>query len=210
MARLKSWGVPFAPSGRVWPVGGGAPRALAYTLADGTVVGNAATAFHAPRPGRWHAAVDLPCAPGQPVRAVAAGTVKGSAIGFVRLGAVVIDHGSFACIYAEIDLQSMAKAGIKPGSKVTAGQTIGFGALNDSGRSMLHFETWTPSKVPAGFTPWIQDNPPPSGLLDPTSLLLPLVTSGSTTASSPSSSDKGKLIAVVGLGAIAWWAWGRR
>ena len=173
---LKNWGVPFAPTvGRGWPVlpaGGASPnRAVPFTRADDTVAGNAATRFHAGRQDgvRWHAGVDLVCFPGDRVVAIAPGTVLGWIPGFVRLDAVVVDHGEVVCVYAEIQ---KSKADVAAGAKVRTGDLLGLGVLNDSGHSMLHFETWAPGHAPLAFVPWFVGSPPPVGLLDPTALLL--------------------------------------
>lgn len=173
---LQSWGVPFAaPAGRVWPVAHRTP-AVSYTLATGKIVGNPATAFHAPREGgkRHHAGVDLLCLPGDRVVAMEPGRVLGTIPGFVKLGAVVVEHPSCLAVYAEVALDSLARSGLKPGSAVAAGQTIAFGAINYEEHSMLHLETWAKGRAPKAYTPWWAGSTPPPGLLDPTRYLLAL------------------------------------
>ncbi len=200
-----NWGVPLAPStGRVWPVVGG-ERAVPFTRPDGGVQGNAATRFHASRDGRFHAAIDLPAAPGQSIVAMEPGVVVGQVPGFVRLGAVVVAHPQVVAVYAEIALDSLARSGLAPGSKVAAGQPIGVGALNDSGRSMLHLELWRPGFAPKGFVPWFTTNPPPPGLLDPTAYLLAL---RDGPAIAPSGGTSGASLApLAGIALIGYFAY---
>lgn len=190
---LKTWGVPFAPTfGERWPVApsSGANKTVSYTTADGAIVGNAATRFHASRENgkRWHAGLDLVASPGDPIVAVAAGKVLGQIPGFVRLGAVVVQHAAAVAVYAEIALDSLAASGLKPGDAVESGQRIGTGALNYEGHSMLHFELWELGHAPAAYTPWMQGSPPPAGLLDPTAFALELA-GASTSTSTPAPSD---------------------
>lgn len=198
---VKNWGVPFAPStGRVWPVVN-EPKTVPYTRSDGTVVGNAATAFHATRESatRHHAGIDLLCAPNDRVVAIDRGTVRGMIPGFVRLGAVVVDHPAFVAVYAEIALDALARAGLKTGDTVRAGQTIGFGVLNYEGHSMLHFETWDRAHPPAAYTPWHVSAPAaPAGLLDPTRMLLDLA-AGKVSTSSSSSGGGGIALAAAAV-----------
>jgi murein DD-endopeptidase MepM/ murein hydrolase activator NlpD len=196
----KNWGVPFAPAtGDVWPVVG-QPKIVPYTAADGAIVGNAGTAFHASREGgaRYHAGVDLVCAPGDAVVAMESGRVVGQIPGFVRLGAVAIAHPTVVAVYAEIALDSLAAAGLKPGDTVSAGQRIGTGAQNYAGRSMLHLELWAPGHAPAAYTPWYQTAPAaPLGLLDPTPYLLALAAGASADTGG---SHVGELFAAAAIG----------
>lgn len=165
------------PTGKRWPVQNG-NRAVSYTLATGTVVGNAATCFGASRENntRYHAGMDLVCDPGDKVVAMEAGKILGMIPGFVRLGAVVVAHASIVGVYAEIDLSSLTKAGLKAGDMVSAGQVIGFGAINYEGRSMLHTELWAPGHAPLAYTPWNKTAPAPTGLTDPSQYLISLST----------------------------------
>lgn len=175
---LKQWGVPMAPAtGQRWPVLNG-NRTVSYTLATGTIVGNGATRFGAEREGgiRFHAGMDLVCSPGDKIVAMEPGKVIGMISGFVRLGAVVIAHPSVIGVYAEIALDSLSRAGLKAGDSVSAGQVIGFGALNYEGRSMLHTELWAPGHAPPMYTPWLKSAPPPAGLYDPSEYLIKLST----------------------------------
>lgn len=212
MIDLKNWGVPFAPAfGQRWPVVpsvGVANRAVPYTGADGKVVGNAGTMFHASRENgkRWHAGVDLVCAPMDQVVAIASGRVVGWIPGFVRLDAVVVDHGSAIAVYAEIQ---KSKAEIVAGTAVAAGQLLGLGARNYAGRSMLHFEMWAKGHAPAAYTPWHQGSPAPAGLYDPTPVLIALAQGGSA-ASGGGGGGGGLLIGAAAVGVLAWMLKGRR
>jgi murein DD-endopeptidase MepM/ murein hydrolase activator NlpD len=168
---LKDWGVPFAtPTGRVWPVVGGA-RFVPYTTPSGTVNGNSATAFHASREGstRFHAGIDLQATPAHEIVAMEDGIVLGNVPGFVHLDAAVVQHASCVAVYAEISYSELTK-----GTRVHAGDLLGHGALNADGNSMLHLELWQLGFAPKGFVPWYSKNPPPAGLYDPTKYLLAL------------------------------------
>jgi len=203
---LKNWGVPFASStGRVWPVPE-ATKAVSYTLTTGKVVGNGATCFHASREDskRWHAGMDLPCFPGNRVVAMEDGIVMGMISGFVKLGAVVVMHAQCVAVYAEIDLNSLTKAGLKPGSSVIAGQLIGFGALNYEENSMLHLEIWSKSNPPKFYTPWYVGSPAPVGLMDPSMYLLNLSLGVAPQTESSVGSGSSKIIATTALAYVGY------
>jgi len=175
----KSFGVPFAkPTGKIWPVKNG-PKTVSYFLPSGTVVGNGATAFGAFRAStgsgdRIHAGNDLPAGPSNQIVAMEDGIILGNVGGYVSLDAVAVEHSDLVALYAEVALGSLAKAGLKAGSKVKAGQVIAFGSLNYDNNSMLHLELWQKGYAPKFFTPWYRGKSPPNGLLDPTEYLLAL------------------------------------
>lgn len=175
----RNLGVPFAaPTGVVWPVRDGA-RSVPYVTVSGKTVDCGPCAFGAPRHDaigdRRHAAIDLPVIPNQEIVATESGTVLGQIGGYVGLGTVVVEHPEVVIVYAEIALDSLARAGLKAGDHVQSGQTIGYGARNADGGIMLHFETWRRGFAPKFFTRWAGTNgPPPAGLLDPTMYLLTL------------------------------------
>lgn len=211
LPQLKSWGVPFAePVGIAWPVPA-RPKIVSYTTVDGHVVGNGATAFHASREGgtRFHAGMDLVCLPGDRVVAMEPGRVIGMIPGFVRLGAVVIEHSHAVGVYAEIALDSLARAGLKPGDTVKAGQLIGYGAINYEEHSMVHLELWDRAHAPKAYTPWRTSSPPPAGLLDPSLYLLTMATPGASVNVGGSPSAAGPvLVALAALAALT--IFGRR
>lgn len=216
MTALKNWGVPFAPAfGVRWPVvpAAGAPnKSVPYTTPDGKVVGNAGTMFHAAREGgkRWHAGVDLVASPGDAIVAIAPGKVLGQIPGYVRLGAVVVQHAATVAVYAEITLDALAAAGLKPGDAVAAGQTIGRGALNYAGRSMLHFELWAVGHAPKAYTPWYQTSPAPVGLFDPTMALIALASGAAPSGGGGGGGGVGLLIGAAAVGVLAWILKGKR
>lgn len=181
VAKPFSWGVPFAPeTAKVWPVVTKDPRgkAVPYLTESGTIVApggfdvSAERHFGARREGgaRRHAGVDLVIKPGDHVVACKDGVVLGTIYGFAGLDAVVIDHGDFIAVYAEVAPGSLKKAGLAKGSSVKAGDTVAYGASSSNG-TMLHLETWAPGHAPKAFTPW-RTGSTPAGLLDPTKILL--------------------------------------
>ncbi len=76
--------------------------------------------------GLWqlHDAVDLRCAAGDPIRAMADGTVTSASAKGLMGAAVTIDHGQG--VTAQYAGMAML-AGLRQGDPVEAGQTIGFG-----------------------------------------------------------------------------------
>lgn len=76
--------------------------------------------------GLWqlHDALDLRCSPGEPVLAMADGTVTQVSEKGLMGACVAIDHGQgIVAQYAGMELH----AGLRQGDPITAGQTIGFG-----------------------------------------------------------------------------------
>ena len=116
---------------------------------------------------RWHAGIDLTGAPGKAlvvapedatVVAVDRGWSSGSKAVFLRT-----DTGLFLVLGGVI-LGSSKEFGIKSGQRVQRGDSLGR-VLGSYG--MIHFETYVAEDRTEN-SPWWQDQPPPSGLLNPT------------------------------------------
>lgn len=190
--------VPFAPlppAGSHWPVRTRHPsaRLVSYMYQSPSgIVGRSGRMFLAGRTGkvggrtvgRWHAGVDLFSHVDDVAVACEAGTiVRFSHFYKARSGQdtykLLIEHeGSGIVInYGELRKDSLSRYGLKVGSRVEAGQPIGF--VSDT--AMLHFETYV-----AGTTDshrwWKSEKNPPRQLLNPTRYLLALAQAGGTTA----------------------------
>lgn len=194
--RPKSLGVPFAEgiARPVWPLQTRHPRrgVVSYRGVDGKVRGNWARRFGAHREGRKgkrdrnHAGIDLFGHPGDPVLAIAEGTV--TAVQKFHLGswAVFVDHGDVVVMYGEVAASSWKGLGVAVGTDVRAGQPIATVACmvrDKEGRCvshMLHLETYVPGT--RRNLRWYAGEDPPPALRDPTLLLLRAVQEPSTPA----------------------------
>lgn len=186
--------VPFAPlppAGSHWPVRTRHPsaRLVSYMYqAPSGIVGRSGRMFLAGRTGlvggkkvgRWHAGVDLFSHVNDVAVACEAGTiVRFSHFYKARSGQdtyklLIAHEGSGVVVnYGELRKDSLSHHGLKVGSRVEAGQPIGF--VSDT--SMLHFETYV-----AGTTDshrwWKSEKNPPRQLLNPTRYLLALANDG--------------------------------
>lgn len=175
--------VPFAQiRGRlVWPIATNDSRRgeVAYTDIHGDVHGNWARRFAAPRDGRKHAGIDLYGRNGDPVLAIADGTVVEVQSFHLGSDAILVEHDGAVVLYGEVESGSWDDFGIDIGSRVKAGDPIArIDCMVGSGAScsshMLHFETYVPGT--RGNEQWY-GSPPPE-LLDPTLLLLTAAPAG--------------------------------
>jgi murein DD-endopeptidase MepM/ murein hydrolase activator NlpD len=120
---------------------------------------------------RKHAGVDLIASQGAKVYAIKEGTIvnyyefTGPYMGLNTTYCIFVDHGDYVVNYAEVS--NMAE-GLSIGSRVMAGQHIGNVGLVSSS-AMLHFELYKPGTKEN--VSWPSNQPQPSALLDPTSLL---------------------------------------
>jgi len=169
--------VPFAPvPGRVaWPVLTSDDRVgqVGYVDVNGQSHGNTSRRFGANRDGHTHAGVDLYGYNGDPVVAIADGTVVATQTFHLGSHAILVDHGSFVALYGEVAPGSWDEFGVDVGSHVRAGEAIARiacmqGTANDCSSHMLHFETYRPGTTQN--QRWTGN--PPAALLDPTYLLL--------------------------------------
>jgi murein DD-endopeptidase MepM/ murein hydrolase activator NlpD len=163
-----------------WPIITADPRTLlvSYLTMDGKEIGNPSRRFLANRNqgARHHVGIDLFCQEGDDVVAAAAGRIVGFAhflnSGVEQTFQLLVDHGSVVINYGEVVDNSDQLFHWKRGDEVQAGQRIGrIGATK-----MLHFETYKP-----GVTQnqrWMVGGPRPSGLLNPTILLLRIAAKG--------------------------------
>ena len=81
--------------------------------------------------------IDLNCAPGATVSAVATGTVASVFTTPSGTKGVIVRHGAYMTVYAGLGTVSVGK-----GSKVTTKQTIGTVAKGDEGTSEFSFQVW--------------------------------------------------------------------
>ncbi len=130
--------------------------------------------FGASRDGgnRIHAGTDCGAFAGDRIIAMGPGEVLWPVSGYrigANLQAVAVRHEDADYIYAEIYVD------VKPGQKLEAGEPIGTVGKNGDGNAMLHLEAWEHGKCPKGFTPWINGQKPPAGLLDSQARLQGLV-----------------------------------
>jgi murein DD-endopeptidase MepM/ murein hydrolase activator NlpD len=176
--------VPFAPVPMgvcCWPIqnASGQNREVNYRQENGKHVGRRpGRRFLAKRAtgGRAHAAVDLYARFNDPVVACEDGTIVAFypfCCGRAKTSwALLVEHPGVVVNYGEVAPDSLAKAGLKKGSQVQAGQIIASVGRNPKGSSMLHFETWV--KGTTSNRQWIVGRPRPAGLLNPTKYLLAL------------------------------------
>lgn len=156
-----------------WPAPAG-PRLVARAetgvLRDEAPTGQTQRRFGASREGaRLHAGIDLPLPSGSPVVAMDDGIVLGILPGYVGLDAVAVDHPGLGVVVVYAEFARGAATIV--GARVRRGGALGQSAASAYG-SMLHVETWERSRPPAAFTAWPAAGPRPSGLLDPTRMLL--------------------------------------
>jgi len=177
--------VPFAAlkaddSATFWPVVTADKSALlvSYLTTGGQAVGRDSRRFLTARSGgaRHHVGIDLFCEEGDDVVAVAAGKIVGFAHFFNSGGQqtfqLLVNHESVVVNYGEVVDNSDQIFHWKRGDQVQAGQRIGrIGAT-----AMLHFETYLPG-VTQNQT-WMVGGQRPSGLLNPTRLLLRIAARG--------------------------------
>jgi murein DD-endopeptidase MepM/ murein hydrolase activator NlpD len=177
--------VPFADldaddSTIFWPVVTADPQALlvSYLTTAEKDLGNSSRRFLANRNrgARHHVGIDLFCAEGDDVVAIADGKIVGFAH-FLNSGGeqtfqLLVNHGSVAVNYGEVVDNSNQLFHWRIGDAVQAGQRIGrIGATK-----MLHFETYEPGVTHNQV--WMVGGQRPSGLLNPTQLLLRIASKG--------------------------------
>ncbi len=141
--------VPAAPAPRVspWAAGQGAGWVERLPLAAGRyrLVSPFGYRVHPIRGGRrFHYGVDLSAAPGEPVLAIAPGSIKASGTepGFGHW--VLVRHpGKALAFYGHLAAPTL----LGVGAKVSAGQAIGrVGSSGMSSGPHLHFEIWRPGQ----------------------------------------------------------------
>ncbi len=182
--------VPFAPDpppGSFWPIvtSHARSREVNYEAQDGSFVGgNRGRRFLADRSSgaRYHVGIDLFGNAGDPVVAITEGRI----VSFYPFccgdnktsWALFVDHDSVVVNYGEVAPDSLTRNNLTVGSRVRAGDVIGYVGVNPGGSSMIHFETYAPGTRTN--VPWRRSNARPAALRNPTSLLLWLLDNGRT------------------------------
>ncbi|MEY4507922.1 MAG: hypothetical protein RLZZ450_44 [Pseudomonadota bacterium] len=175
--------VPFAPApgpGSFWPIitSHRTGRSVSFLADDGTTVGQAGRRFFADRTSgnRHHAGVDLFANLDDRVVAIEDGQIV-SFFGFCcgehhTTFALLIAHAQLVVNYGELAPDSLSRAGLRIGSRVRAGDLVGFVGRNPEGSSMLHLETYVPGTQ--ANARWPRGAAAPASLFNPTSYLLHL------------------------------------
>ena len=182
--------VPFADlAGQpVWPIATNDSRKgqVAYTDESGEIHGNGARRFHAARDdGRWHNGVDLYSNAGDPVLAIADGTVVAAQTFHLGTDAILVEHDGMVALYGEVEPGSWKEFGVKVGARVAQGDPIArigcmVGTMADCDSHMLHFEAYAPGTRQN--KQWYGSSSPPPALRDPTLVLLAAAGSGANVA----------------------------
>jgi hypothetical protein len=151
-------------------------RLVSYHPSPDKTIGNIGRCFFDDRPGRHHVGVDLFAKEGDPVVACADGTIVSFYKFYNSKGrdtfALIIAHRGVVINYGELAPSSLQEFGLKVGDAVKGGQTVGrIGATG-----MLHFETYEPKTKQN--IPWMDGQPRPLQLQNPTQLLFTLATAG--------------------------------
>ncbi len=169
MARTPHWeGVPMAIGANkpAWPLPDVTPKFATWSFGGGRP---AACAVH--RCERWHAGIDLTGAPhGTLVIAPEDGTLVGLDRGWTdgtKAIFVQTDSGLFLVLGGVIagshkEFGRTAAQRIRKGDKL--GRIVG-------GYGMLHLETYKAEPTRKANSRWYRDDPPPTGLLNPTSYI---------------------------------------
>lgn len=165
----------------VWPIATNHPdRGLvSYTDVHGEVHGNWARRFGAPRDGRHHAGIDLYGYAGDPVLAIADGTIVNTQTFHLGTDAVLVEHDGLVALYGEVERGSWNDFGVGEGSRVRRGDPIArigcmVGSPSNCESHMLHFEAYAPGT--RGNEQW--HGTPPAELRDPTIVLLAAAPAG--------------------------------
>jgi len=165
----------------VWPLQTSHPERglVSYKDVHGVVHGNGSRRFGAPRDGRKHAGIDLYGYAGDPVLAIADGTVVNTQTFHLGTDAVLVEHDGLVALYGEVDRGSWNDFGVREGSRVRRGQPIArvgcmIGTINNCDSHMLHFETYAPGT--SNNEQWY--GAPPPELRDPTVVLLAAAPAG--------------------------------
>jgi murein L,D-transpeptidase YcbB/YkuD len=140
-------------------------------------VGDSSRRFLATRSGgrRYHVGIDLYGNVGDPVVAVADGTIANFYEFYAGSYALIVNHGAVTVNYSEVRADSLGANGLRVGDRVRAGQVMGAVAMLVESH-MCHFETYLPGTT--ANKRWLVADPRPQALLNPTALLLHLAEQG--------------------------------
>lgn len=190
--------VPFAPlppAGSYWPVQTAHPRArvVSYLTAGKKAIGRSSRRFMAGRKGtrngvantaRNHAGIDLFARRRDRVIACEDGIIRTFAFFYKAKSGqptyrLLVEHSGCVINHGEVTKDSLDRTGLKVGSRVRAGQVIGYVSDTD----MLHFETYRPGTTTSH--QWWRGSSPPAELLNPTRYLLHLSQQGRSAGMAP-------------------------
>ncbi len=120
---------------------------------------------------RHHAGVDLTAKYGDVVVATEDGRLvaKQSFNGPKAVALLLETDSGRVILYGEIAPNSWRSFGLSIGSRVVAGQPVGWVGINPGGSQMLHFELYR--KGTRSNKRWMVGDAPPSALIDPTQYL---------------------------------------
>ena len=167
MARTPTWeGVPMATGADkpAWPLPTVTPKFATWSFGGGRPFGCAVDKCE-----RWHAGIDLTNAPHNalviaPEDGILAGLDRGWTDGTKAIflqtdtGLFIVLGGVIAGSHKEFDLTTAQR--VRKGDKL--GRIVG-------GYGMLHLETYKAEPTRKANSRWYHDDPPPVGLLNPTS-----------------------------------------
>lgn len=189
MAQPADIPAPFAASRAAivyWPVVTAHARwgDVSYEKTDGAFAGAELRRFNAPRPAaraanptRRHVGVDLFAHPGDAIVAVEDGRLI-AFYPFLRAHtgemsyALLVAHDGYVANYGEVRADSLSSRGLALGAPVRGGDAIA--TVSDT--AQLHFEAYTRGTLRS--QSWAHGAPYPSGVLNPTQLLLELARNG--------------------------------
>jgi murein DD-endopeptidase MepM/ murein hydrolase activator NlpD len=150
-----------------WPIAN--PKNTNVPTSGGAAIG-------AKRPARgtqtrYHAGIDLPAKTGTPVVATESGVlVAANPWDGKHAKSLLLETDTGVVVnYGAVYPNSWKEYGVGIGSRVRAGQPIGYVGMYPMGGQMLHFELYTSGTRQNA--QWKVNRPPPENLLDPTNYL---------------------------------------
>ncbi|NJL22478.1 MAG: peptidoglycan DD-metalloendopeptidase family protein, partial [Leptolyngbyaceae cyanobacterium SM1_3_5] len=171
---------PLPPAGSYWPIVTriSQGRTVSYTANDGSTVGWAGRRWLADRSEgrRYHVGIDLFANFGDPVVAIENGEIVHFypfCCGETKTtNALFVAHSNVVVNYGEVAPDSLRRTGLRVGSRVRAGQVIGYVGRNPGGSTMIHFEVYSPGT--RRNAQWMKNAARPANVLNPTRYLLHL------------------------------------
>jgi murein DD-endopeptidase MepM/ murein hydrolase activator NlpD len=151
---------------------------IAYQKASGGFEGRESRRFLADRQHgqRFHVGLDIFCAEGDVVLAIADGTIVNFYPFYEGTNALLIAHGGIVVNYGEVAPNAQEKFNWNLKQKKTLDVTAGQPIAQVGRLDMIHFETYKPAARQN--ERWMKGGPRPPNLLNPTKLLLGLAAHG--------------------------------